>query len=232
MYERLKKGFLSGNQLKLIALAAMTIDHIGAYLIPDMIIFRIIGRIAFPIFAYMLAEGCRYTRNRMKYMLVLGTAAFIMTAGFAVIGVWQQRVLTTFLMSAALCFALDRLLKKRDFLSFLIFVLGVGAAYVLAVILPIASGKWHFSIDYGFFGVLFPVAVFAVEKKRDKLIAATLMCVLLSNVYAYVQWYSLIAIPLLALYNGKRGNIRMKYFYYLYFPAHLFVILCLRVLFF
>ena len=85
MYERLKKGFLSGNQLKLIALAAMTIDHIGAYLIPDMVIFRIIGRIAFPIFAYMLAEGCRYTRNRMKYMLVLGTAAFIMTAGFAVI---------------------------------------------------------------------------------------------------------------------------------------------------
>ena len=112
------------------------------------------------------------------------------------------------------------------------FVLGVGVVYVITTILPAMFKTWHFSIDYGFFGVLFPVVVFSVKRKRDKLIAAILMCILLSNVYAYVQWYSLLAIPLLALYNGKRGNVRMKYFYYAYFPAHLFVLLCLRVLLF
>lgn len=232
MYQRIKDGFLSGNQLKMIALVAMTIDHIGSYLMRDLIILRIIGRIAFPIFAYMLAEGCKYTKNRVKYMLVLGGTALIMSVGFAIMGNWQQRVLTTLLMSSALCFSLDWLLKKRNLLSFLVFVLGVCAVYVITVVLPPMIKTRSFSIDYGFFGVLFPVAVFAVNSKRDKLIAATLMCIMLSNVYAYVQWYSLLAIPLLALYNGKRGNVRMKYFYYAYFPAHLFVIYCLKAVLF
>ena len=55
---------LTGNQLKLIALITMTIDHIGFMLLPQVKILRAIGRIAFPIFAYMIAEGCQYTRNR------------------------------------------------------------------------------------------------------------------------------------------------------------------------
>ena len=55
---------LTGNQLKLIALITMTIDHVGMMLLPQLRILRAIGRIAFPIFAYMIAEGCRHTRNR------------------------------------------------------------------------------------------------------------------------------------------------------------------------
>ena len=61
-----KKGFLNGNQLKIIALIAMTLDHIGKMLLPGFTILQIIGRLAFPIFAYMIAEGCRYTKNRKK----------------------------------------------------------------------------------------------------------------------------------------------------------------------
>ena len=57
---------LSNDRLKIIAAAAMLIDHIGAYLLPQVRILRIIGRIAFPIFAFMIAEGCRYTKNK-KY---------------------------------------------------------------------------------------------------------------------------------------------------------------------
>ena len=55
---------LTGNQLKLIALFAMTCDHVGLQLLPNVLILRILGRLALPIFAYMIAEGCRYTRNR------------------------------------------------------------------------------------------------------------------------------------------------------------------------
>ena len=58
---------LSGNQLKIIALIAMTIDHIGLQFLPHVTILRIIGRLAFPIFAYMIAEGCLHTRNRRRY---------------------------------------------------------------------------------------------------------------------------------------------------------------------
>ena len=64
--ERSSVGSLSGNQLKIIAAISMTVDHLGFILFPSLIILRIIGRIAFPIFAYMIAEGCRYTKNEKR----------------------------------------------------------------------------------------------------------------------------------------------------------------------
>ena len=67
---------LTGNQLKLLALFAMTCDHVGLQLLPQFIILRIIGRLAAPLFAYMIAEGCRYTHNRGRYLgRLLGMAA-------------------------------------------------------------------------------------------------------------------------------------------------------------
>ena len=66
----LQKG-LSGNTLKIIALIAMTLDHLCLLVFPEMQWFRIIGRIAMPIFAYMIAEGCRYTKNKVKYFLMV-----------------------------------------------------------------------------------------------------------------------------------------------------------------
>ena len=66
---------LTNNKLKIIAMISMLIDHIGVALFPYVEIFRIIGRLAFPIFAYMIAEGCRYTKNRKKYLgIILGMA--------------------------------------------------------------------------------------------------------------------------------------------------------------
>ena len=73
-------GFLNGNALKYIAALTMLIDHAGLLLFPRNILFRIIGRLAFPIFAFMIAEGCRYTRNKLKYFLsvfILGFACFV-----------------------------------------------------------------------------------------------------------------------------------------------------------
>ena len=62
---------LSNNQLKILAIITMFIDHFGLQLFPQLKILRIIGRIALPIFAYMIAEGCFYTKNRLKYLLQL-----------------------------------------------------------------------------------------------------------------------------------------------------------------
>lgn len=59
-------GGISATALKIIGMIAMTIDHIGYFLFPQIEAFRIIGRIAYPIFAYMIAEGCRYTRNKVE----------------------------------------------------------------------------------------------------------------------------------------------------------------------
>ena len=63
--------------LKVIALLAMLCDHLGHALFPELIILRIIGRISFPIFAYVLVEGFYYTRDVNKYMLRLGVIALL-----------------------------------------------------------------------------------------------------------------------------------------------------------
>ena len=62
---------LTNNQLKIIACISMLFDHLGFMVFPKLIIFRILGRLAFPIFAFMIAEGCYYTRNKLKHFLTI-----------------------------------------------------------------------------------------------------------------------------------------------------------------
>lgn len=76
--EKLKgRQSLTGFQLKLIALVTMIIDHVGAVFFPWTDDFRIIGRIAFPIYAFLIAEGCRHTRDRRRYLTGLGLFALV-----------------------------------------------------------------------------------------------------------------------------------------------------------
>ena len=63
--------------LKMIAIISMLVDHIGHIFFPEVMIFRIVGRIAFPIFAYVLAEGIYYTKDITKYMMRLGIFALL-----------------------------------------------------------------------------------------------------------------------------------------------------------
>ena len=62
-----KQGVLNGNHLKLIAVFTMLLDHVGILLFPQIRLLRILGRLAYPIFAFMIAEGCRYTKNKLRY---------------------------------------------------------------------------------------------------------------------------------------------------------------------
>ena len=64
-------GLLSNFQLKMIAIITMTIDHIGLVFFPGVAAFRIIGRLAFPIFAFLIAEGCSHTKNKLKRFLLM-----------------------------------------------------------------------------------------------------------------------------------------------------------------
>ncbi|MBO7736222.1 MAG: hypothetical protein J6S22_00120, partial [Clostridia bacterium] len=66
-----KLRFLSGNSIKILAAIAMVVDHVGLLFFPFNPIFRMIGRLAFPLFAYMIAEGCKYTKNKWKYLLLM-----------------------------------------------------------------------------------------------------------------------------------------------------------------
>ena len=106
---------LTGNQLKILAMTAMTCDHIGLQLLPQFGVLRIIGRLALPIYAYMIAEGCRYTHDRKKYLLrILVLAMLCQIVYFVAMGSLYQCILFTFSLSICLIYALDSVGKRRN----------------------------------------------------------------------------------------------------------------------
>ncbi len=214
---------LSGNQLKIIAAISMTIDHVGLIMFPEVEIFRIIGRLALPIFAYMIAEGCVHTKSRIKYILLMLTVAIVCQAVyFVTLRSIEQSILTTFLMSALLIFSYDNARKKQGLISTLLFVLIFVGVFVVCETLPKRLDGFH--IDYGFWGVLLPFLIYLGKNRAEKLLLCAIGLFALTETIVGVQGYSFLALIPLFFYSGKRGKLRMKYFFYIYYPLHLGVI--------
>ena len=103
-----KLNILSSSALKLMACVFMLIDHVGVRLFPGVLLLRIIGRLAFPIFAFMIAEGCKYTRNKLRYFLQLfGLALGCQIVYFIADGSMYLSVLFTFSLSVLTIFTLQ-----------------------------------------------------------------------------------------------------------------------------
>ena len=217
---------LTGNQLKIIALIAMTCDHVGLQLFPDVLFLRIIGRLALPIFAYMIAEGCRYTRSPKKYLLtILGVAVLCQVVYFAAMGSLYQCILVTFTLSILLIQSLDRARNQEDHQTAVTTALIWAGVVFVCVGLPLLLDHTDFAIDYGLWGVLLPVLIYLGRDQKEKLLLTGAGLVLLALSFTgMTQWFSLLTLPLLALYNGQRGKRKMKYFFYVYYPLHLAVI--------
>ena len=209
------QGKLTSNQLKLLAMLTMTLDHIGVQMFPGALWLRIVGRLAFPIYAYMIAEGCAHTRNRRKYLLQMaGLALLCQLVYFFAMGSLFQCILVTFTLSILLIYACDTGSRPLTALALL------GVAFV-TVALPRLLPGTDFAIDYGFFGVLVPVAAYLGKTHREKLLFTAGALVALAWSVGGIQWYSLAALLPLALYGGQRGKRRMKWLFYLYYPLHL-----------
>lgn len=215
---------LTSNQLKLIALATMTVDHVGMLLLPQYIILRIIGRLAFPIFAYMIAEGCRYTSHRARYLgMVLGVGALCQLVYLFAMHSLYMCILITFSLSIVLIYSIQWA-QDRGGWRWLLCVGAFLAAYGLCEVLPIALRATDYGIDYRITGVLLPVLIYLAGSRWSRLGAAALGLTLVSMQSGGVQWFCLAALPLLALYGGQRGKARLKYLFYIYYPLHLAVI--------
>ena len=216
---------LSNNQLKLIALLTMTVDHIGAYMFPHILWLRIVGRIAYPIFAYMIAEGCFYTRRPRRYIGSMAALALLcQVVYFVFTGSVYMYIPVTFTLSIGLIFLLKRAMAEANEKSFVLFGLGVLGALAVTELLPGLLTKTDFGVDYGFLGVMLPVVVFAGRTRWQKLFLEAAVLVLLGIQYGWVQIWALLALPFLALYNGQRGKWKLKWMFYIYYPAHLAVI--------
>lgn len=216
-----ENGF-TGNQLKILAMISMTLDHIGLMLLPDWTILRILGRLALPIYAWMIAEGCRHTRSRKKYFLRMAAlAALCQAVYFFAMGSVYMCILVTFSLSIALIGAIENYQEKRDRVSQILAFVSLLAVFFLCVALPELWKSSDFAIDYGIAGVLLPVLVYFGREKTKYLTAGL---ILLGFGYGGIQWAALAAVPLLGMYNGQRGEKNLGKWFYLYYPAHLLVI--------
>ena len=232
--ESAKFEFLSANVLKIIALVTMTIDHIGVIFFPGQIGWRIVGRLAFPLFAFFIAEGTKHTRNKLRYFLMifcLGVVCEVFSRLFS--GLPECNILLTFSVSIGIIYALDWLKNSAEqrktnstVLASIVFVLALGLAFVTSHILP-QYISWFGGFDYGFFGILVPVFVSLFDNKWLKLVCfatSLVLMVLLRTPYWAVQWFCLVAVVLVLFYNGKRGKVNIKYLFYAYYPLHLAVL--------
>lgn len=230
-----KFGILSGNALKFIAAAAMICDHVGMMLFPRLEILRLIGRLAFPIFAFMISEGAKHTKNRLRYLLTLaGFALIIQTVYFVYSNNLEMSIFVTFTLSVCMIYALD-LFKSALIGSHLRQKILTGLLFLLSVVIVSAIDK-HVDLDYGFAGCMLPVFASLFVQPRNQhsplfeqldcipfrlcAMAAGLLLLGMASVNK-TQYYAFLSLPLLFLYSGKRGKLKTKYFFYIFYPAHL-----------
>lgn len=237
---------LSGNALKLIAAALMLCDHVGMMLFPELEILRVIGRLAFPIFAFMIAEGAAHTKNKARYLLTLSAMALLL---IAVYYIYSQELLlsifVTFSLSVLMIYPLtafkNALFSKE---AGLLIKLLLGFLTLLSILTVYALNQ-QFTVEYGFFGCMTPVFATLFRSPRENcpkwlrlldrnavhvlLAGAGLLLVAMTR--PQIQYYSLLALPLLLLYSGQRGKARMKYFFYIFYPAHLLLLELISMLF-
>ena len=225
---------LSSFVLKIIAIISMVYDHAIKIIPRDFSIpfeFWIPGRIAFPIFAFLLVEGIEHTKSISKYVLRIGLLAIVsefiydLTFHNTVLEFSGQNVL--FELFLGLCVLwLYKFLKEKQKEEFIVFPL------LFAIIISIVL-----RFDYGMGGVL---CIFLFYLGRDKkgikkyilYFFAILMTTLnITNAtVALLQIYSLFSLIPISLYNGKRGYKFNKYVFYAFYPAHLIVLYVIKLI--
>ena len=205
---------MTGFQLKLLAMLAMTADHIGAVFFPEIPLLRWIGRLAMPVLCFFIGEGLRHTRSPRRYLLRLTGFALLSELPFDLAfygGIeWgHQNVYFTLALGLLALWAI----QSRGMEGWLLALTAALAAELLGC-------------DYGMYGVLLILLLDRFHRARSKQLAGAAL-LNLAFFGLQTQTLSLIALPLLWLYNGKRGRDDRRLFY-LYYPAHLCVLGILR----
>mgnify|MGYP003262798641 FL=1 len=205
---------MTGFQLKLLAMLAMTADHIGAVFFPEIPLLRWIGRLAMPVLCFFIGEGLRHTRSPRRYLLRLTGFALLSELPFdlafygGIEGGHQNAYFTLALGLLALW-----AIQSRGMEGWLLALTAALAAELLGC-------------DYGMYGVLLILLLDRFHRARSEQLAAAAL-LNLAFFGLQTQTLSLIALPLLWFYNGKRGRDDRRLFY-LYYPAHLCVLGILR----
>ncbi len=209
--------------LKIIALIAMTIDHTGKVLLTNSDLCTIIGRVSFPIFAFLLVEGYHRTKSVKKYLLRLFVVAVISEFAFYNLFGGLNTIFT--LIVGLLCIIVYE--KEED------------KAICFTVILTIAVLAILFALDYGAFGILSILAFHIYRKNKLKRSLFFIILVLIhysffilsSNDFSYLypMYMSIASLFLINRYEDKKCP-KLKYFFYIYYPLHLYILWMIQLL--
>ncbi len=218
--------------LKLIAALTMLIDHTARLIEIDypalFIVMRLIGRLSLPIYAYYLARGFACTRSLPKYALRLAVFAIISQVPYGLFfnDFLYLNIMFTFLLSLLALYAFT---QKWYFT-----VAGVALVPVCTQIL------FGLTVDYSFYGVLLPVLFYYFDDNKKyavlSIAALSLMyCLATGDILqarTYLQMAALLALPLIFFMRDKIRLTVHKYFFYIFYPLHLwllyFAVLLLR----
>jgi hypothetical protein len=235
-----KRRFLNGNQIKIIAIAAMTVDHLtwaffpGTQAVWYVFALHIVGRLTAPIMWFFIAEGCHYTRDVRHYLgrlfifAVISHFAYDFAFGIPFLplstGPFNQTSVMWSLAWAAVLIVVCRSERVPQW------------AKILAVVFACVVS---FPSDWSSIAVMCPFFLYAHRGsfKRQALdiviwtfVYALVYFIFLDRLYGALQMFTFLTIPILARYNGERGKWKgMKWFFYFYYPAHLVVIGLVRL---
>lgn len=213
-----KKMGINSFTLKLIAVFSMLIDHVGAVFFPEQVLFRVIGRLAFPILAYLLVEGFFYTHDVKRYMYRMGMLAllseipFDLTANGVILEFGHQNVFFTLFIGLVMMY-------------FLLKTAGRGQMIIVSLLFFLIADALR--ADYGGVGVLMILCFYLFrEDMLWKVISVVFVNVALMG---GIQMFAVFALLPIYLHNGKQGR-RMKWFFYGFYPVHLLILFLVRMM--
>ncbi|MCX7748066.1 MAG: conjugal transfer protein TraX [Clostridia bacterium] len=232
------KVFVSSFVLKCIAIISMTIDHIGVLLIPpdSSVPFRSIGRLAFPIFCFLITEGYQYTKNIQKYLIRL--LIFALLSEIIVDKIFfssyfyiqSQNIFFTLFIGLLTMIGMDYCQYFSDKIKEKIIsnspigkFFNLTLEFILRVIVLIIAILTTLIIkpEFSLLGLAMILAFYLFKNKPVLIIVSTILINILY--FEWVQLFACLALVPILLYNGKEGR-KLKYFFYTYYPIHLILI--------
>lgn len=226
---------MSSFILKILALFFMIVDHIGFIFFPGEIIFRTIGRLALPLFAYQMAVGFSHTKNKKKHILKLLSFAIICQIPYMLmLNIYNVSMTLNILFTFVLALLSISILEKIQFDKTLgknfkfktlfkncfLFILSIGL---------ILLGN-YINVDYTWYGILLTIIFYFTLK--NKALSVLLFFILINIKFLIgrstmdaLAYASLFDIIFLLSFNGKKGYSRPWVFYLLYFMHFVLLLL-------
>ncbi len=204
--------------IKIIALITMMIDHYGAIFHSDISLYRIIGRLAFPIYCFLLVEGFTHTKNVKKYGERLFIFALISEppfdlAFYGALGIQHQNIFFTLFIGLVAMYFMEK--YGTSLKGLIILYLGGILATFLAV-------------DYSFVGIIYIMSFYFTRNlPKERRLPLVALILFISNLLTmgFLQHYALLALPIMYFYNGEPGpkHKSIQLLFYALYPLHLLV---------